>query len=100
MKLSKIIAIAALVGLSACSRQTFNMSDNIGDLKENNTTHFFVGGIGQEKEIRAAEICGGPENLAKVESYDTFVNVLADQLTFGIYSPKQARVYCITKNTY
>ncbi len=55
---------------------------------------FFVYGIGQQKVIDAAEVCGGMENVAKVEVQQTFVNGLLSTVTFGIYTPREARVYC------
>ncbi|HAX4286048.1 TPA: lipoprotein bor, partial [Escherichia coli] len=58
------------------------------------THHFFVSGIGQEKTVDAAKICGGAENVVKTESQQTFVNGLLDFITFGIYTPLEARVYC------
>ncbi|MEI8419537.1 Bor family protein [Escherichia coli] len=62
--------------------------------KETITHHFFVSGIGQEKTVDAAKICGGAENVVKTETQQTFVNGLLGFITLGIYTPLEARVYC------
>ena len=42
-----------------------------------------------------AKICGGAENVVKTETQQTFVNGLLGFITFGIYTPLEARVYCL-----
>ena len=93
--MKKIIsaAILALV-VSGCAQQTFVMSDANNQIKEETSQNFFVYGIGQEKEIDAASVCGGADKVAKVETQDTFVNGLLRVVTFGIYTPRDARVFC------
>ncbi len=70
------------------------MSDSNGEIKEENSQHFFINGLAQEKEINAAEVCGGIENVSRVEVQETFLNGVLRTVTFGIYSPRDARVYC------
>ena len=48
--------------------------------KETITHHFFVSGIGQKKTVDAAKICGGAENVVKLETQQTFVNGLLSVL--------------------
>jgi hypothetical protein len=79
---------------SGCSQQTFLISDASDTIKEDRSQHFFINGLGQQKEINAAEICGGIENVSKVEVQETFVNGVLRVITFGIYTPRDARVYC------
>ena len=50
--------------------------------------------IGQKKTVDAAKICGGAENVVKTETQQTFVNGLLGFITFSIYTPLEARVYC------
>lgn len=59
---------------------------------------FFVDGIGQTQEINAAHICGGADKVAKIETQHTFMNGFLGVISSGIYTPRQARVYCIAKN--
>ncbi|MGC0794027.1 Bor family protein, partial [Pantoea agglomerans] len=51
-------------------------------------------GIGQRKSIDAAQVCGGQEKVNRVEVQQTFVNGLLSVVTFGVYTPREARVYC------
>lgn len=95
-KLMLAAVIAALA--SGCAQQTFVMSPeastSANSATEEQTHHFFIDGIAQEKEIDASSVCGGADKVAKVEVQKTFTNVLLDVVTFGIYTPKEARVYC------
>ena len=58
--------------------------------------HFFIAGLGQEKVLDAAEICGGVDKVVKVESQLTFINGLLGLITLGIYTPRDAKIYCKT----
>lgn len=81
--------------IAACSTQTFNMgrpSTLHPKLSDNQT--FFVGGIAQDKTINAAEVCGGASRVGTVEVQQSFLNVFLSIVTFGIYTPREARVYC------
>jgi len=82
------LCVAALLALSltGCAQQTFVMKTT--------SQPFFVSGIGQRKSIDAAQVCGGQEKVNRVEVQQTFVNGLLSVVTFGIYTPREARVYC------
>ena len=76
--------------ITGCAQQTFtvgNKPDSSNNSKETITHHFFVSGIGQEKTVDAAKICGGAENVVKTETQQTFVNGLLGFITLGIYTP-------------
>lgn len=92
----KLCIIAAMTfALAACSTQTFNMGRTGSSMpKTDNMQSFFVYGIGQEQTINAAEVCGGASKVAKVQTQMTFLNGLLGAITFGIYTPRQARVFC------
>lgn len=90
-----IFAAAVAVLLSGCAQQTFNMDQGIATTPKQVTTHhFFVSGIGQKKSIDAAQVCGGANKVVRVETQQTFVNGLLGVVTFGIYTPREARVFC------
>ncbi|RLL49982.1 hypothetical protein D8Y20_12415 [Mariprofundus sp. EBB-1] len=55
---------------------------------------FFISGLGQSKEMDAAQICGGADKVAKVEAQQSAMNIVLGILTAGIYTPRDARVYC------
>ncbi|WP_455817568.1 Bor family protein [Pseudomonas cerasi] len=94
--MKKILAVATLaVLLSGCAQQTFQLKHNqVAAPKQVTTHHFFVSGIGQKKTLDAAAVCGSADKVDRVEVQQTFVNVLLGAVTFGIYTPREARVYC------
>lgn len=93
MKKYLLIIISALV-LSSCAKQTFIVNNDSMEPTNVKATHFFLSGIGQEKIVNAIKVCGSPDKIAKVETQQTFVNVLASVFTFGIYTPREVRVFC------
>ena len=94
--MKKILAVAAFaVVLSGCAQQTFQLKPKQAVAPKQVTTHhFFVSGIGQKKTLDAAAVCGGQDKVERVETQQTFVNGLLGFVTFGIYTPREARVYC------
>ncbi len=93
--MKKILStLCLIIFFSGCAQQTFMLSSADGQLKESNAQHFFVNGIGQSKEVNAAKVCGDVSKVAKVEVQQTFVNGIFSFITMGIYSPREARVFC------
>ncbi|KHA61511.1 lipoprotein bor [Vibrio variabilis] len=94
--MKKVMIIAALSVLATgCAQQTFVMSKE--ETSKPTTTqshHFFIDGLAQKKEVDAAGTCGSADKVAKVEVQKTFVNGLLEFVTLGIYTPREARVYC------
>ncbi|NRA71507.1 MAG: lipoprotein bor [Gammaproteobacteria bacterium] len=88
------ILVSFSLFMSGCAQQSLVISDSKSEIKEKYTQHFFLNGLAQEKEINAAEVCGGVENVVRVEVQETFLNGLANVATLGIYTPREARVYC------
>ena len=96
MKKILLATVIAATVMTGCARQTFIMSP-VAQTKTaelNKSQPFFVSGIGQHKTVDAAKICGGANKVAKVEVQQTFVNGLLGAVTFGVYTPREARVFC------
>ena len=98
--MKKLLAVAALSTfvLAGCSTQKFNLNpgaDLTSDASLSTSQTFFLSGIGQEKEVDAAEICGGADKVAQVSSKQTFMNGLLGAVTFGIYTPRTVEVHCV-----
>lgn len=55
---------------------------------------FFIGGIGQEHTLNAAEVCGGAQNVAKVQTVQEAKDIALGLVTLGIYTPRTAKVFC------
>ncbi len=93
----KIISVIGAILLSACAAQTFNINGAAGEVPTTEVSHhFFIAGLGQEKVLDAAEICGGVDKVVKVEAQLTFINGLLGLITLGIYTPRDAKIYCKT----
>ncbi len=92
-KLTCIIALAALTG---CATQTFHVQNGSSTAPSKQTMQpFFVYGIGQTQEMNAAEICGGADKIAKVEVIQNFLDGVLGVVTWGIYTPRTAKVFCM-----
>lgn len=112
MKKSALYLATATLLLTGCATQSFVMdgnkedmarndeffSENITDLHEDadktKIHHFFLSGIAQGEVINPAQVCGGLSRVVKVETETTFTNALLSIITLGIYTPREARVYC------
>lgn len=97
----KRLLIAAFVTLmfTGCATQSFDVNEAVGPMSQpelEESQAFFVGGIGQEAYINAADVCGGAENIARVEVEQTAFDIVLSWLTGSIYSPRTARVYCLS----
>jgi len=92
----KVVGILVLTfALCSCATQSYVVNGGGGTVPSNEVMQpFFVSGLGQTQEIDAAGVCGGADKIAKVESHMSFVNGLLGFLTFGVYTPRQAKVYC------
>lgn len=93
--MKKILMVAALLAMSGCATQTYHI--NGGSASEptaDKMQNFFISGLGQQKEINAATVCGGADKVVKVESKLEFVDGLLGVLTGGLYTPRHAKVYC------
>ena len=96
---TRIFALAALVATTAlggCAKQTFDIAGNgsaRADLEE--SQHFFIHGVFQDSSVDAAEVCDGVSNVARVEVEQSAVGVVLAVLTYNLYTPRTARVYCV-----
>ena len=90
-----ILLIFVSIVIGGCSTQTYivNGGSSAEPTKEEMQA-FFVYGLGQEIEVNASDVCGGPEKVAKVESKLTFLDGFLGTITFGIYTPRTSKVYC------
>ncbi|MBA7800752.1 Bor family protein [Citrobacter freundii] len=90
-----MMALVAAVALSGCAQQTFKINNGIAEkptqeVKQN----FFVHGIGQSQTIDAALVCGGADKVIRTEVQESGMDVFLRIITIGIYTPREARVYC------
>ena len=95
-KLTLVVFVGVLTGCAASTHYTNTVPINQEPKKATATQwdHFFIGGIGQESELDAADICGDPESVIKTTGVLTPGNWLVGVLTLGIYTPLTSEVYC------
>ncbi len=94
MKKTLVVALLSLT-VTGCAQQSFKLNNGVTvNPQETKTANFFVSGIGQSDTIDAAKVCGSADKVVKTEVQQTFVNGLLGFITFGIYTPREARVYC------
>ena len=91
--------LLALLVISGCSQQTFIIDDSARSNypSGNDMQHFFISGIGQGKNIFTSDVCREDEKVVKVEAKQTGLDVFLHIITLTIYSPRHAKVYCVSK---
>ena len=97
MVIMKKLLIAAIttMALSGCAQQTFKINDGIAEKPSQETKQtFFVQGLGQSQTIDAALVCGGADKVIRTEVQESGMDVLLRVVSLGIYTPREARVYC------
>lgn len=100
MKFSKNFLIClVMLTVFSCSTQRFIYDSKRASLVDEPTVTkwapFFIGGFAQRSSFNPKKICKNKDqNLAKVEFVQTFPNILLTFITLGIYSPREARIYC------
>ena len=92
----KIAFLCLSLLLSGCATQKFTLHQNSTNTANvDDMQAFFLNGIGQIQRINAASICGGANKVAHVEVQQTFIDGFLGMLTWGIYTPRSARVFCL-----
>ena len=90
-----LITCVLLASLAGCATQSFTLNADATTKPERETMQtFFINGLGQEQTIDAAKVCGGAEKVAKIETIEKFTDGLLGLITYGIYTPRTAKVYC------
>ncbi len=100
-----LLPFVVLIGFAGCSTQQFVINDKYidekteGDLepKLDENAPFFIYGILQTDKVFPAKICGGVENIIKVESELSVGQWFVSVITFGIYTPRNVKVFCVSK---
>ena len=90
-----VVMVAAL--MTGCANQRFNIAGELSPTptaKLDDSQAFFVSGIGQKQTVNAAQVCGGAAKVEGVAVEQTALDGLLGVLTFGVYTPRTARVYC------
>lgn len=90
-----VISSAFAIALAGCSTQVALVNGSDGRLVKEEMQTFFVNGVGQTQSLDAAAICGGADKVVKVETMYSPLNWLLGFLSYGIYTPRDAKIYCM-----
>lgn len=90
-----LLPLLVALSLGACSTQSVLINGQQGRLAKSEAQTFFVSGVGQTQVLNAAAVCGGADRVAKVERVESPMNWLMETVTLGVYTPYNAKVYCI-----
>ena len=92
---AKAILVLLFAGFATgCATQSFVFDPGYQAMPVEETSHFFISGLGQKDVIDVSSVCGGSDNVARVETHQSFLNGLLGFVTYGIYTPRQTAVYC------
>jgi hypothetical protein len=92
-----LATLLAGVVLMGCANQRFNIAGEpsaTAAARSEDSQTFFLSGIGQSTTVDAAKTCGGAAKVEGVAVEQSPLDVLLGTVTFGIYTPRTARVYC------
>lgn len=94
MKKFLMVSVVALA-LAGCQTQQFTIAGTKVPTVPTyeGTSAFVFWGLGQTKTMDPKEICGG-KGVRAVETKHTFIDGVANWITFGIYAPRNYAVYC------
>lgn len=94
MKKLMIAAVTSMM-LAGCAQQTFTIKHDIAEKPTQEVKQtFFVHGLGQAQTIDAGQVCGGADKVIRTEVQESGMDVLLRVVSLGIYTPREARVYC------
>ncbi len=90
-----LIVILSGLSLGCATQRVYVQGDLTGPPSFEETQGFWFGGIGQEAQINATEICNAKRSqLSRVEVKQTLKDVVLTGVTFGIYAPRTVRISC------
>lgn len=96
----KKLIVATLIGstllASGCATQTGLIAKrNVQTIPTSSKSQpFYFWGIGQEKTTDAVAVCGSADKVGKVQTVWEPMDIILGTITFGIYVPRTANVYC------
>jgi hypothetical protein len=89
-----LTASAVLSGCASAQFQITDKPDAAEKPKLQQRQPNFLSGFGSTHVINAAKVCGGADKVESVEVDQTGWDGVVAFITFGLYTPLTARVYC------
>ncbi|MBT4922632.1 MAG: lipoprotein bor [Rickettsiales bacterium] len=94
----KIYTFSFLLLLSSCTTQKVIL-DRAGDpelspaYKQDEA--FFLNGPFQSANVDTRRVCGSLDKVYSFQAKKTFLNGFVAMITYGIYTPREGKVFCI-----
>ena len=93
-----LLIVCAVAAVSGCYHATIDTGlSPSGQTVSNKWAHSFLAGLVPPKIVETAARC--PNGVAKVETQHSFLNMVAQVVTFSIYSPMTIDVQCATQTS-
>jgi hypothetical protein len=93
MRLAKLAVLVLLAATAGCYRATIETGRvPSGQQIRNDWAHSFIAGLVPPSTVQTAQQC--PNGIARVETQLSFLNMVANAVTFGLYSPMTITVQC------
>lgn len=97
MRLKALSALCAASLLTACVTATIRPQGGAPTAKEasySESQSFFLWGLAPKKKtVNVEEICKG-KKVSQLQTQHSFLDGFLGAITFGIYAPRTARVWC------
>jgi len=94
---ARTLAVVLCLGLvSGCATVTVETGDHIRRTSPptwQDRKWFLFGGFISDKHVDVRQVCGS-RKVVQMQSQNTFTDGLISVLTFGILSPRTAKVWC------
>jgi len=94
---ARTLAVALCIALvSGCATVTVNHADSTrrtSDPTWSKRYWFLLGGFVSDKHVDVRQVCGS-RTAVQMQTRHTFVDGVIGMVTFGILSPRTARVWC------
>ena len=95
-KMKKILVAGCLaLAAAGCSTQRFTINNGPVSRVQEDTDFFFVGGIAQDSQVNAAQVCGGANRVGYVETSMSALDIVINYFTGAIVSPRTSEIGCI-----
>ena len=93
MRSKGLLFIAAVAVSTGCYKATIETGRPAsGQTVRQDWAHSFIGGLVPPSTVNTASQC--PNGVARVQTQLSFLNMVANAVTFGIYSPMSILVEC------
>lgn len=93
-----LLIVCAVAVVAGCYHAIIDTGlSSSGQTVSNKWAHSYLAGLVPPKLVETAARC--PNGVAKVETQHSFLNMVAQVVTFSIYSPMTIEVQCATRTS-